>query len=157
MNTIAMFSQLRKTALRGTISARGKHFASITLAIFASFLFAFLAPQQLRAQAQNTGTIYGSAVDPSGAVVPKATVTATSTSTGAVRTVTTGKSGEYTLQNLGVDTYTVTFAAPGFEAYVVDGVTVDADSNVKVLGKLVIGTSDQVTVTNQGNDVDARS
>jgi len=157
MNTIAMRSQLRKTALRGTTTMRCKPFAAITLAIAAALSFAFVAPQHAVAQAQNTGSIYGSAVDPSGAVIPNATVSVLSADTAAERTATTNKNGEYTVQNLSVGTYTLTVTAPGFESFVVDGITVDADSNTKITAKLTIGSTKEITVEAESSAVDARS
>jgi len=157
MNTFAMRSQLRKTALRGTTTMRCKPFAAITLAIAAALSLAFVAPQHAVAQAQNTGSIYGSAVDPSGAVIPNATVSVLSADTAAERTATTNKNGEYTVQNLSVGTYTLTVTAPGFESFVVDGITVDADSNTKIVAKLTIGSTKEITVEAESSAVDARS
>ena len=47
-----------------------------------------------------TGSIPGIVTDPSGAVLPNATVTVTNENTGAVRTVVTNTAGTYTLPNL---------------------------------------------------------
>ena len=48
------------------------------------------------AQTAGTGALRGTVTDSTGAVVPNATVTATSTDTGQVRTATTGTDGVYT-------------------------------------------------------------
>ena len=47
----------------------------------------------LAAFAQSTGVIQGSVTDPTGAVVPKASVTVRNTATGEERTFTTDESG----------------------------------------------------------------
>src|SRR6185312_6880879 len=61
-----------------------------------------------RGQAQNTGSIYGSVTDPSGAVIPNATVQVTEPEKGISRTQKTGKTGEYTMNSLPVGVYTLT-------------------------------------------------
>jgi hypothetical protein len=158
MNRIAMLSQLPKRALRSTTPAHGKRFVVTTLALLAAVFAVVLAPQNAAAQAQNTGSIYGSAVDPTGAVIPGATVTAVSAGSAAERTVTTNKNGEYTLQNLAVGSYTLTVTAPNFETFVYDGIMVDADSNTKIVAKLTLGAAtNEVTVQSDSGTVDARS
>lgn len=61
-----------------------------------------------------TGQITGTVTDPSGAVVPNATISAKSLNTGETRTATTSTSGNYVLPNLRLGTYEVTISAPGF-------------------------------------------
>jgi len=65
--------------------------------------------------AQTTGTIRGSVTDPSGAVVPGASVTAAQSDTHATRTVTTNESGDYEFPALPVGRFTVSVQAPGFK------------------------------------------
>ncbi|MGH9432228.1 MAG: carboxypeptidase-like regulatory domain-containing protein, partial [Terriglobia bacterium] len=73
-----------------------------------------LVPTPLHAQA--TGEILGTVTDPSGAVVPGVTVTATRTATGISRSTVTSATGTYTLARLLVGTYTVTAKSNGFKA-----------------------------------------
>ena len=54
------------------------------------------AVSQALCQTAGTGALTGTVKDPSGAVVPNATVTATSADTGQVRTTMTGADGTYT-------------------------------------------------------------
>jgi hypothetical protein len=116
------------------------------------------APRHAAAQVQNTGSIYGSAVDPTGAVIQQAVVTAVSGSTGAERTVKTNNNGEFVLQNIAVGSYTLTVTAEGFEAFVVDHLLVNADSDTKITAKLTVGSmNDTVTVVDENSAVDARS
>ena len=63
-----------------------------------------------------TGQIKGSVVDPNGAVVPGATVTIKSVSTGAERTATADSDGTYTVTNLQPGLYDVTVKGGSFEA-----------------------------------------
>ena len=61
-----------------------------------------------------TATLEGQVVDTTGAAVPGATVTATSTATGLTRTVTTDEQGEYRVAALPVGQYSVTVEIRGF-------------------------------------------
>jgi hypothetical protein len=65
--------------------------------------------------AQTTGTIRGSVTDPSGALVPGASVTAAQSDTHVTRTVTTNESGDYEFPALPVGRYTVSVQATGFK------------------------------------------
>src|SRR5579862_9475783 len=63
-----------------------------------------------------TGSIAGTALDPSGAGVPGAKVTITETQKNTVvRTVTTGADGNYSAPLLDVGKYSVTIEAKGFK------------------------------------------
>lgn len=91
------------------------------------------------AQTTVTGALSGTVTDPSGAVIPNATVTIENTSNGAKRTVTTNGEGHYTASNLPPGTYTVSAAASGFEAQptgatVLVGTTTPADIHVAPAG-----------------------
>jgi carboxypeptidase family protein len=61
-----------------------------------------------------TATLHGTVYDPSGSVVPSATVTVTDPSTGMVKTVKTGTDGTYEIPALKPGTYQVQVEAPGF-------------------------------------------
>ena len=67
--------------------------------------------------AQGYGTISGTITDSTGAVIASATVTATQPLTGAIRTVETGKDGEYVFPALLPNAYTVSVTAPGLETH----------------------------------------
>ena len=73
-----------------------------------------LVPEALQAQTTISGDIAGTVTDPSGAVVPGATVTATDTATGAVKVVTTGDAGDYRVSLLQPGAYTLSVAEAGF-------------------------------------------
>src|SRR6185437_7303121 len=62
-----------------------------------------------------TGTVTGQVFDPAGALVPGATVTAVSDSTGLTRTSTTTSAGIYSFAALPPSVYTVTVEASGFQ------------------------------------------
>jgi len=104
--------------------------------------------QSMRAQIAGEGAIQGRVTDPSGAVIPNATITAVETSTG-VKTVRSSMSaGIYTLSPLVVGEYTLTAAAPGFETTVQQHVQVNATQSVGLDFKMTVGQqSERVTVT----------
>ncbi|HEY4382473.1 MAG TPA: carboxypeptidase-like regulatory domain-containing protein [Acidobacteriaceae bacterium] len=101
-----------------------------------------------QAQLAGTGAIAGTVQDPSGAVVAKATVTATNTGTNVQTTRTTTGSGDYNITPLLPGNYTVTVAASGFEGFKQENVTVDALSTVSLNMKLTVGrASETVTIS----------
>jgi protocatechuate 3,4-dioxygenase beta subunit len=67
-----------------------------------------------RAQSAGFATITGRALDPKGASVPNATVTATNTETGIKRTTLTTNDGLYRFENLPPGFYNVNIDAAGF-------------------------------------------
>ena len=77
-----------------------------------------LAPMQTAAQSQaGSGTIVGTVYDSSGAVVPKAKVTAAQKGTGFTREAEANDSGQYRIILLPPGSYTVTVAQSGFKTY----------------------------------------
>lgn len=79
-----------------------------------------------RAQLAGKGEIKGRVTDPSGAVVPNATVTATETTTGIVTTRTSSSSGDYDVTPLDPGVYTVSVTAQGFQKQTQSNVHVNA-------------------------------
>jgi hypothetical protein len=70
------------------------------------------------ASGQSTfGSFRGIVKDPSGAVVPTATVEVTNEGTGATRRATTSSAGVFNVPNLDIGTYTVRVSAKGFSTY----------------------------------------
>ena len=64
--------------------------------------------------AQFGSALQGTVTDPSGAIVPNATVTLTNPATNQTQTTKTNGSGQYSFSSLGPANYQVTVAAPGF-------------------------------------------
>jgi outer membrane receptor protein involved in Fe transport len=62
----------------------------------------------------DTGRVVGTITDPTGAVIPNATVTITNTETGRAASVQTGGSGEYVVNALSAGKYRVDVQASGF-------------------------------------------
>src|SRR5215470_2437948 len=72
------------------------------------------------------GSINGAVTDPSGGLVPNATVKATEIATGIDHTTTTTSDGAFAFQDIPLGFYKVTVTATGFPAYAVDKVEVVA-------------------------------
>lgn len=111
-------------------------------------VFTLMGSFGAKAQLGGTGTIEGSVTDPSGAMVPGATVTAKNIATG-VRTVrATNNSGLYTVAPLDAGNYSVIVTAPGFQTLVRDSVHVDGMQVLTLDLELKVGSANQtVTVT----------
>ncbi len=75
-----------------------------------------------------TGALVGVVRDATGAVVPKASVTATNTGTGVVYTGVSTGSGEYRIANLPNGIYDVSTSVPGFAPNVKRGVGIEANN-----------------------------
>lgn len=100
--------------------------------------------------AQTTGEIRGSVKDASGAVIPNATVTAIFVGTGAMRSVTTGGDGDYTIPELAVGTYSVEGDAQGFKKFVAKEVVVSIGHVTVVNIILQVGAAAE-TITVEAN------
>jgi len=110
------------------------------------------------ASAQTTGSILGTVTDSSGALVPNAKITARSNQQGFTRTAVTNSSGSYLLPAIPLGIYTVTVEVSGFDKYLNDAVTVDADQSVRVDAALHAGRlNEQVTVSSAPPQVDTHS
>jgi hypothetical protein len=98
------------------------------------------------AQSASTGALTGTVMDPSGAVVPNATVTATSLGTDQARTTMTGSDGSYKIGLLPPGNYRVRFEAAGFKAVEVPSASVNVTETAVLDRKLEVGAQAQ-TVT----------
>ncbi|HEY1528939.1 MAG TPA: TonB-dependent receptor [Candidatus Angelobacter sp.] len=89
-----------------------KHLQQFCMIAF--FLCCCLPLTLANAQSASSAQISGTVVDPQGAVVPGAKVTATNQATGTGRSVTTTSTGNYVIPNLQPGTYNVAVEAKGF-------------------------------------------
>ena len=114
---------------------------------FAVALVLSLWVPSLMAQTGSTSALTGTVTDPTGAVVPNVTVTATNTGTNRSRTVTTGPNGVYSIPLLDPGPYRVRFTAQGFKAAEVSSVTLTVTETVSLDRALEVGAqTEQVTV-----------
>jgi len=95
----------------------------------------------LNAQTSTQGSIAGTVLDPSGAVVSSASVTIHNMGTNAEIKLTSDASGFFKAPLLEPGTYKVTFAAPGFSAYVADNVIVAVGQVSSLTPHLKVGAS----------------
>src|SRR5580658_10378009 len=74
----------------------------------------------------------GTVTDSSGALIPKATVTATGLETGVVTKATTNASGDYDFPSLQEGNYRVSAEIAGFKQFVYQHVTLDVGAQVRL-------------------------
>ncbi len=109
--------------------------------------FAFIVMQALPLRAQGNSSLAGYVADPSGAVIPGATVTITNSATGIKRTVVTDAQGHYVISGLDVGVYNLSAKANGFKSSVQTGVHIDVAAEASENFKLAVGSSSEsVTV-----------
>ena len=89
------------------------------------------------------GVITGTVTDPSGGVVPDATVTITNTGTGVSQTTATSSNGEYRFSLVPPGTYNITVKAANFAEVHANGVVVEASQTVPFNVKLELAKASQ--------------
>ena len=90
------------------------------------------------------GQITGTVVDPSGAVVPGATVTVINEGTQIAREASTSTSGVFSITNLNVGTYRVRITVAGFSTFERGGLILSANQVINVNATLAMGTTETV-------------
>jgi len=125
---------------------RSKPMATWTaLAVFT--VLSLASPRRSSAQAVY-GSVFGTVTDSSGAVVPNATITVIDVAKGTSETAQSNEDGQYRVQHLIPDTYTVSAEAKGFNKVTTENVIVYADTAPKVDITLTVGSvSNTVNVT----------
>ena len=97
---------------------------------------------------QITGSIRGTIIDPSGAMVQNAAIIARQTETGLSRAATTDRTGAYVLLELPIGHYQLQVEAKGFRKYFQDGILLNLNDIATVNVHLAVGTeTQQVEVT----------
>ena len=91
-----------------------------------------------------SGDIIGTVTDPSGAVIPNATVVAVETARGTSYTAPTGESGQYRLIGLLPATYNVTVRVAGFATMTQNGVVVSVGETTTADFSLKVAATGQV-------------
>jgi hypothetical protein len=122
--------------------------ACVTLVTAMALVAILLAA--IPASAQEAGTILGVVKDPSGAVIPNATVTITNVDTTVSRTATTGADGAFRVPALQPGHYSVKVEAAGFQTQTQTGLTLNVAQELVVNAALQVGAASQeVTVTGE--------
>lgn len=107
----------------------------------------------------STASVVGSLQDQSGAMIAGASITAVNDDTGATRSTSTNREGQFTFNSLDPGTYTLTFTAHGFQTKSMTGLEVTAGEVLPVSNvTLKIGkVSQTTTVKAQSNTVKTHS
>jgi len=109
----------------------------ICLIVFSNFM-----PLMSRGQT-TTGSIAGTVTDSSQAVVPKAAVKATNSSTGVVSSTTSDSSGRYEFLSLPAGHYSISATHEGFETSVLSNIVLNVDQAITVSVVLKVGGTEQ--------------
>src|SRR5215469_9647977 len=106
------------------------------------------------------GTITGTVLDQSGAVVAGANVTLTDKNSGALRRAVSNGDGYYSFSSMPTGTYNLAVEAKGFQKTVIDGIIVSGASSQAFTAKLqvqtenstveIVGTADQIVPVDSG-------
>ena len=129
---------------------------SVTRRYFPVLAVAFLLLPIFPLHAATGGSISGTVLDPSGAVVAGAALKLVNTAQQTIYQVFSDKQGLYSFPNFPVGHYDLTISAPGFTPQKKTNLTVDTDSAIRVDVVLVIGTetSSVMVTSSTGVDVD---
>ena len=94
------------------------------------------------------GTITGIVTDPTGAVIPRVKVTIQNTATGASYESISSGEGAYTIPNLPIGSYQMTFEAASFRKLLRSNVTLGVTEVLRVDAKLEVGSLDESVQVN---------
>jgi hypothetical protein len=123
----------------------GKHMSR--LATVVCMLLMISASRNVVAQ-QITGSIRGTVLDPSGAIVQAARITAKQVETGLTRVVVADHQGDYVVVELPIGHYQLEVQAQGFQTYLQQGISLDVNETATVSVHLKVGSeTQQVKVT----------
>ncbi|HLJ26236.1 MAG TPA: TonB-dependent receptor [Candidatus Angelobacter sp.] len=92
------------------------------------------------AQAVNYAQLHGTVTDPSGAAIVGAHIKAAQTSTGLIRSTTSGPEGNFSLPNLPVGPYTLEVTSQGFQDYLQTGINLEVSQNARLDVSLKVGS-----------------
>ena len=111
------------------------------------------APPPAGAQSVSTAQLNGVVKDPSGAIIPGATVTATDASKGFTRSAVSDGQGNYQLLQLPPGAYTLTVKMQGFQQSEQDNVILTVGEQASLPFTLAIGSFDQKVVVNANAEI----
>src|ERR1700739_4343456 len=111
------------------------------LAVRLSLLLCLLCAVPIFAQ---TADVSGTVTDPSGAVIPKASVRILNESTLVERDIETNNDGVFSAPSIQPGVYRFYVEAPGFSTKVINDVKIDVAANVDLPIRLKVGKAAQV-------------
>ncbi len=123
-----------------------KHCYRLFTVVFAFFLLSLVS---LKAQTSG-GTIAGTVLDPSGALVPNATIQAVGADTGTVYNAVSSSAGNFQFSQMQLGRYNLTITAPGFSTQQLTGILVTTGNVSPAEVHLTTGAGSQ-TVTVSGD------
>ncbi len=106
-------------------------------------LLALMLSLPVLAQMDVASQLLGTITDPTGAVVPHATISVRNQQTGVVVKAVSDDRGNYFFASLQAGTYAVSCAQTGFKTFVAPGVVLQAQKTVTLSVLLQLGTSEQ--------------
>src|ERR1019366_7358564 len=106
---------------------------SLACSLLIAFVGLEVAAQQI------TGSIRGTAIDPSGAVVQSAAISAQQTETSLTRTAITDRDGAYVLVELPIGHYQIRADAKGYQKYLQEGISLNVTQTATVVIHLKVG------------------
>ncbi len=120
----------------------------VNLWVKVSLLGVMLAMAKGPALAQAVyGQLIGTVTDSTGAIIPNATIVVTDVTKGSSVTAQSNASGNYTIEHLIPDTYSIRVSSPNFKNFEATNVLVNADASPKIDATLSAGSAgDTVTV-----------
>src|SRR5262245_21795902 len=118
-------------------------FASAMIWILASSLLAY-------GQVSSSSSLSGTVADPSGAVVPGASVKVRNVDTGAIYKAESGANGALLIPSLGTGTYSVTVMAAGFRQAQINNVKIDVGVPAQVQVSLEVGSQAEAVTVESG-------
>jgi len=139
---------------------------SLALAMGAGFTAQAQAPAQTvqspaaaaTAPAVTTGTLRGHIADPTGALIPGATITVTTSAGGTVKTVTADSGGAYSVSGLAPGGYIVRATFDGFASFSSPAIQLAAGQQKRVDISMAVETEQQsVTVTDDSPTVNTEA
>ena len=141
------------------LSVRRHWFRTLSPAVLAASLLVAGGAQQ--AHAQGSGEITGTVTDPTGAVIPKASVTLVDPATGAKRTDLTNGSGIFDFTGIDVGKYDLTIQVNGFETLKKSGIVMNVAQSLREDATLAAGsesqtvnvTADALQVQSENNEI----
>src|SRR6266851_3583676 len=90
---------------------------------------------------ESTARLLGTITDPTGAVVPHASVVAKNMATGLERRAQANESGDYSIPLLPIGQYTIIGEAAGFKTSTITGLTLQVNQEARVDIRLAVGSA----------------
>jgi Carboxypeptidase regulatory-like domain len=124
-------------------------YKAATFTLLLLMVFAFAAHAQT-----SRGTVTGSVLDPSGAVIGGAHVTLTGVETGVQLSTDSNEAGVYRFDAVDLGVYVLTLTQPGFATYVGTEINVEANRTTTVDPRLELGAAEtRIEVRTESSEI----